>query len=115
METITLKTAPEVSAIIRAADPSYRKQKAALYARESLALSGTYWDGGSRNTYTAVDLSTLRAVAAPQFDPPQFGGGDTRTVAIPEGIAIVRTGVFCGKTAYAAVYLNPANMARLLK
>jgi hypothetical protein len=35
-------------------------------------------------------------------------------VAIPEGIAIVETGVFMGKAATARVYVNPANMAKLL-
>jgi hypothetical protein len=35
-------------------------------------------------------------------------------VSIPEGIAIVETGIFMGKTATARVYVNPSNMAKLL-
>lgn len=115
MHRVTLKTAPELARIIRAADPAYRKREAVLMARETVAISGTYWDGGSRSTYHAVDLATLRQLPAPQYAPPQFGGPATDpTVAIPEGVAIVETGIFMGRPATARVYLNPANMARLI-
>lgn len=115
MHTITLKDSPEVLRVIRAADATYRKHKAWLHAAETVALSGTYWDGGSRDTWTAVDLATGRSKGAPQYDPAQFGGPATApVVAIPEGVAIVRTGIFCGKPATASVYLHPSNMAKLL-
>ena len=115
MQRIDLKTAPELVRVIRAADSTYRKHQATLCALETVSLSNTYWDGGSRSTYTAVCLTTGRNKGAPQYDPPQFGGPATApTVAIPEGIAIVETGVFMGKTATARVYVNPANMAKLL-
>lgn len=115
MNRIELKTAPEVLRVIRAADSSYRKHNAFLRVQSKVSLSNTYWDGGSRSTYTAVDLVTLRASAADQFSPPQFGGPRTApAVEIPEGIAIVETGVFCGKAATACVYLNPINAAKLL-
>jgi hypothetical protein len=115
MHRVTLKTAPELVRIIRAAAPDYRKREAVLMARDAVTISGTYWDGGSRSTYHAVDLATLRQLPAPQYAPPQFGGPTTDpTVAIPEGVAIVETGVFMGKPATARVYLNPANMAKLI-
>jgi hypothetical protein len=115
MQRIELKTAPELLKVIRAADPNYRKRQATLSASETVGLYGTYWDGGSRSTYTAVDLLTGRSKGAPQYDPPQFGGPRiVPEVAIPEGIAIVQTGIFMGKTATASVYVNPANMAKLL-
>lgn len=115
METITLKTAPEVLRAIRAADPSYRKHNARIHAAETVALSSTYWDGGSRDTWTAVDIATGRSKGAPQYDPPQFGGpAAAPVVAIPEGVAIVRTGIFCGKTSTASVYVHPSTMAKLL-
>lgn len=113
--TVDLKTAPEIIRVIRAVDPSYRKHKAILRVCESVTLSGTYWDGGSRSSYAAVDLLTGRNKGAPQYNPPQFGGPKTDPcVSIPEGVAIVQTGVFCGKTATAFVYLNPANAAKLI-
>lgn len=112
---VTLRTAPEIARIIRAADPTYRKREASILAREHCTISGTYWDEGSRSTYHAVDLRTMRQLPAPQYNPPQFGGPATDpTVAIPEGVAIVETGIFQGKPATARVYVNPANMARLI-
>lgn len=115
MQTVTLKDHPEVLRAIRAADPTYRKTKAFIYTRESVTLHGTYWDGGSRSTYTAVELATGRNKGAPQYAPPQFGGPrQAPEVQIPPDVVIVETGTFCGKPATATVYVNPANMARLL-
>lgn len=115
MQRIDLKTAPELVKVIRAADSTYRKHQATLSASETVRLSGTYWDGGSRSEYTAVDLVTGRSKGAPQYDPPQFGGPLVDpVVAIPENIAIVETGIFQGKQATARVYVNPSNMAKLL-
>jgi hypothetical protein len=115
MQRIDLKTSPEVLRLIRAADSSYRKHQATLSASETVRLSGTYWDGGSRSTYTAVDLLTGRSKGAPQYDPPQFGGPRVDpVVSLPEGIAIVETGVFMGKPATARVYVHPSNIAKLL-
>jgi hypothetical protein len=112
---IQLKNAPEVKRVIQAADPTYRKREAALIPEVTVALRGTYWDEGTHYTYTAVRLDTLEAFPAPQYNPPQFGGpAQTPRCDIPEGVAIVKTGHFCGKTATAYVYLNPANMAKLL-
>jgi hypothetical protein len=112
---VKLKEFPELLRVVRAADPSYRKHQAIVNAVEKLSLGGSHWSGGSRSTYTAVNLVTMQSKGAPQYDPPQFGGPKTDPiVSIPEGAAIVATGVFCGKTATATVYLNPANMAQLL-
>lgn len=108
-----LKTAPELARVIRAADPSYRKREACLLGRETVTIHDSYWDGGSRYTYHAIDLRTLRALPAPQYSPPQYGG-PTPTVTIPEGVAIVKTGIFMGKTATATVYIHPSNATRLI-
>jgi hypothetical protein len=40
--------------------------------------------------------------------------GNVTLKRLPEGFALVAAGTFCGKAATAHVYLNPANMARLL-
>ena len=110
-----LRTAPEVLRVIRAASASYKKRSASVVATDEVELHGTYWDGGSRSTYTAVDLATMRSRGAPQYAPPQFGGPrQAPRVVIPDGVAIVETGVFCGKTASACVYVNHATFAKLL-
>ena len=115
MQTIELSSHPEFKQVIKAADSTYKKRKAFFHVAENVALSGTYWDGGSRYTYTAVNLANGYSLGAPQYAPPQFGGPkQAPNVSIPAGVAIVKTGYFCGKQAIASVYLNPADVAKLL-
>ena len=110
-----LKTAPELVRVIRAADSTYRRKTASVIVTDSVELQGTYWDGGTRSTYHAVRLADMRSAGAPQYDPPQFGGPKaTPNCKIPEGFAIVETGYFCGKVAQAYVYVNEANVTKLL-
>lgn len=115
MMILTLKDHPELLKIIKAVAPDYRKHKCFLYIAESIELQGTYWDGGSRSSYSAVNLKTFQSGNAQQYAPPQFGGPvDTPRCEIPENVAIVSTGTFCGKTATASITLNPVNAAKLL-
>jgi len=112
---VELKNHPEIKAIIRAAEPSYKRREAVIVVQAAVTLTDTYWDGGSRSIYTAVNMLTRRSAGAPQYDPPQFGGPkETPVVTLPENIAIVRTGTMCGKTARAYVYVHPSNLAKLL-
>lgn len=115
MNTMRLRNAPEVKALIQAADPSYKKHTATVVATHTVALQGTYWSGGTRHTYTAVTLADKRVSAAPQYDPPLFGGpSGSPKVQIPRGVAIIRTGFFCGETATAVVYVNPLDLTPAL-
>ena len=115
MQVIILKSAPELTRVIRCAAADYRKRHAFVYVRDNVDLSNTFWDGGSRSTYTAVDLATGKASTAEQYAPPQFGGPRAPlNVAIPPGVAIVETGYFCGKPATASVYINPADATPML-
>ena len=112
---VTLKQCPEVKAVILAAFPGYRKHDAYLDPCTDVSLWGTYWDGGSRREYCAVELATKRSQGAPQYAPAQFGGPVTSpVVSIPLGVVIVAGGVSCGKPATATVYIHPDNLAPLL-
>jgi hypothetical protein len=112
---VQLKEHPELKAIVLAAFPSYKKHQAIIHTADSVSLSGTYWDGGSRSTYVAVDLETRRSKGAPQYNPPQFGGPKVvPEVSLPNGIVIVEGGTFCGKTATVTIFIRPDNMTKLL-
>lgn len=114
-QRIKLSDHPEVARLVKIADSSYKKHQATLRSCEKLALSGTYWDDGSRSTYTAINLENGSSLGAPQYDPPQFGGFKTDPIVeIPDGVVIVETGILCGKTATANVYVNPANLTKFL-
>lgn len=96
---------PFVKNILRAIN--YRKRKAYIVLAERMSYSGTFWDGGSRNEYTAVNLDNFISVNGPQFAPPQFGGPNEVQFDIPIGVAIIQHGIFCGKPATAFIHINP--------
>ena len=112
MQTVTLSGFPEIA---RLRPVGYKKRKAFIQSREKITLSNTYWDGGSRSSYTIVNLTTGKTT----YDsyaavPPQFGGV-APVVEIDNDIAIIETGVFCGKPATASVFVSPENYNKLLK
>jgi len=41
--------------------------------------------------------------------------GNVTLKALPEGIALIQAGWFCGKPATATVWLNPNNLTKLLR
>lgn len=126
-QTVDLKTSPEVKRVILAAFPGYRKHNAFLSEFSSVTIN-SYWDGGSKNVYVLVDLATLQHKALPTSSHPHYEmrdvSGENADVLVengvvtlkhlPEGIALVEGGTFCGKLATAHVYLNPNNMSKLL-
>ena len=132
METVTLKTAPEVTNVIRAAFPSYRKHKAFLSVFNGGVNINSYWDGGSKDEYAIVELATLQRKLLPTSTHPYFDVaargvanaentdvivdhvGNITLKRLPEGFALVAAGAFCGKPATAHVWVNAANMGRLL-
>jgi hypothetical protein len=108
--TVPLAEAPGISRIVRAAVPNYRKRSVRIRVANTVALHGTFWDGGSRSTYTAVDLATARCIDAPQYAPAAFGGpSQAPVVELPRNVAIVESGVFCGKPATVRVHIRPEN------
>lgn len=129
-QKIDLKSAPEVKRVICAAFPGYKKHNAFLseFSEGSSVTINSYWDGGSRSVFVLVDLATLQHKDLPTQSHPYF---DMRSVStetpdvvvtrgivdlkrLPEGIALVEGGTFCGKLATAHVHVNPANLTKLL-
>ena len=131
---VHLRNAPEVKRVIQAAFPEYRKLKAYLSAfPEGGKQINSYWDGGSRSYYKLVHIPTLQSYFAgpltshPYFDIERHGMalkqddyvtvdhvGNVTLKTLPESWALVESGIFCGKPATAHVYLNLANLTKLL-
>lgn len=124
-----LSSNPDVQRIIRAAFPSYRKHRAVVEDFPDHGVNvNSYWDGGSRDEFALVELSTMRTKPLPTSSHPFFDlkgatGENEALVAtrgnvtlkyIPVGFALVQAGTFCGKPSTATVYVNPANMPRQL-
>lgn len=131
-QRIELKSAPEVKKLVSIAFPSYKKHNAYLSEWPGSMNINSYWDGGSRDEYAIVELATMQrkpmpTSTHPYFDVARYGlankenevistdhVGNITLKILPEGFAIVRAGTFCGKQATAHVYLNPANLTKLL-
>lgn len=103
-----------VDSIVRASFPSYTGKTVRIQASETVNCA-SYWDGGSRDYFVAVDLGTLRASApAPTqsgFDRPVQG---LDSVPVPVGGAIVEHSIFCGKDMGVRIHVHADTLAGLL-
>ena len=133
-QRVKLKDSPEVKRVVLAAFPGYRKRQAVLCLFGSYGRSiNSYWNGGSRNEYAIVELTTgqvkpLPTQSHPYFDIAGRGIADQENEVVsvdhfgnimlkhlPEGYALVQAGTFDGEPSIATVYLNPANLTPLLE
>lgn len=131
--TIELKNYPEIKAVILAAFPNYRKKTASIDLFSEYGHSiNSFWDGGSRDEYAVVELATGQKKNLPTSSHPYFdlaahgvvnqeseavvvdGRGNATLKILPEGFVLIQAGTFCGKPATARLYLNQANMPKLL-
>ena len=99
----------EAAPIVSKCFPGYKGRRFYLELRESVTLSNTYWEGGSRAQYCAFDLGTAKAYY-PQVstDPPQFGGQlEARGVPLDPKTLIVRYQV-SGTFKYVIIYAHPS-------
>lgn len=82
----------------------YRKHDVILMDSTTVELTGTYWDGGSRSSYSLyTPPSSVRAISCSR-NPPQFGGPSRPPVVeIPDGSYIVEGGIFRGKTSHLVI------------
>ena len=106
---------PNVQRLAQAVFPSYRGRKFSFEVADKVALTGTYWDGGSRSSYGGVNLSNFQAASLPQFDPPQHGGPiQTPEVEGRPGMAVVEHSIFCGRDTGITFYVHPSDAPQLL-
>ena len=83
----------------------YKKHSLFLFDASEVALSGGYWDGGSRAQWYLYDAVTKRAkpLAAPTA-PTQHGGARPPVWQIEPATYVVKGGVSCGKPAFLSVF-----------
>lgn len=95
---------------------SYKGRKLKAVVCEKVTLSDTYWSGGTRSTYTAMQLSTGERVAIARNSAPSIFGTDYDGTNFPlkPDIAIVEHSIFCGKDMGLTFYVHPDNAAKLL-
>lgn len=112
------KTDPKLSEILGVAFPNCKLKQFQVETAEQVELYGTYWDGGNRNSYSAVNLETMETINLPHFDPPQFGG----PVKNPIISLIDQSAQVCivklsnvGMRQYITFYFAPENTTKFLQ
>lgn len=93
----------------------YAGRKIKLNVTDKVTMLNTYWDGGSRSTYSAMNLATMTMVDLPKFNPPQFGGPSSPPeIELTDNLAVIEHSVFCGKDSGLTISVSAQNAAPLL-
>jgi hypothetical protein len=114
MAIYLLKDCSALRQLIRAVDPGYRKHSAIVRVGDKVSLIDLEWSGGTRHTYTVIDLTSH------QLSRPKYDAGESRRtrqaplVSLPDNAAIIGTGMVCGKTATATVFIRQSDLSTLL-
>jgi hypothetical protein len=101
-----------VKALAHTCFPSYSGRKYRFQAGETVSLTDGYWDGGTRSTYVAVNLSTRTASAAGDLYDVSAKGAPV--VTLQPGVAIVEHSIFCGKDMGITFHVHPEDAPKLL-
>lgn len=106
----------DIEPIIRATFPGYKGRKIRLLAREAISLQGLNWDGGSRSQYRACTLEGHMTGGSDRYNAmhPMDNPAEGMRLPIPQGAVVVEHSIFMGKDSGLRVYVNPADMPRLL-
>jgi len=115
MNALHLEGTSDVQAMARRAFPDYGGRKFKLdYSGRPVNVT-SYWDGGSRDYYVALDLATGRTLPVPQNGTP-FDGGPVAPdgVSVPPGYIIAEHSIFCGKDMGLTFYVHPDSATKFL-
>lgn len=109
-------TRKQVPAIVNATFPGYKGRKIGVKAVESVTFIDVNWSGGTRSQYRACALDGTPTERQPNMGamPPWANPFEGKTVALPAGFVIVEHVMFCGKDLGLRIYVNPADMPKLL-
>ena len=99
------------STLLRAVD-GYSGRKFRVTARESVTLTDMQWSGGTRSTYTVVNLATgeTKPITDPRpFPQNQYTPEPIKTV---NDWCVVEHSMFCGKDMGITFHVHPDNIDR---
>lgn len=97
---------PEIKKLVNAAFPSYRRKTVVIIPDTSVTFQQLAWDGGTKNEYGIVWLDGAVVIGEIYREGDKYN--------IRDGQAIIQSGTFCGKPALCHIYLNPADVCKLL-
>ena len=102
-----------IKAILAATYPEWKGRKVSAEIATEYQMAN-YWSEGSRNYVVAYHLEsgkTLDACTAAGVPMNQIAHA---RIGIPDGVLLVEHAIFCGKDCGVTIYVNAANMQRLL-
>jgi hypothetical protein len=97
---------PQIKALVNGAFPSYRRKTIIIIPDTDVTLQQLSWDEGTRNEYRQVRTDGTAL--------PWDNYTEGTKVEIPEGRTVLQSGTFCGKQALCYIYVNPADVQKLL-
>lgn len=94
METLKVGDSKLVEDVLKAVKSKKKSAGLVRTAKDEIAITGTYWEGGSRNTWYCIEqFSEFRGTRyvnqLPQYDPPQYGGPANPTCRLTDTNLIV--------------------------
>lgn len=104
---------PEVKKIALTAFPHYKGRKFKVKDFYPGKRLDSYWDGGSKDTFAVVELSSLRSIPLPNTWA-MGSTGQPQADQLPEGLCLVEHSIFCGKDVGITLHLNDANLQKFL-
>jgi len=115
MGTIRAKT-KEVKGIVLATFPDYKRRDVVIQPTETITFHDLNWSGGTKSEYRActVDGRSITGKYDMGAPAPWNNPFEGKSISIPEGAVIVEGGYFCGKPRILHIYVNPANMPKML-
>ncbi len=105
--------------IARAAFPDYTGTKARIRVFAGPMRVNSYWDSGSRDYFTLVQLADVRSLGLPTshpcFDRRPNGQpmGILKLRKLPLGVVLVEHSIFCGRDMGITVHVRPDDPNRL--
>jgi hypothetical protein len=100
---------PGVQAILN----GYTGKSITWSAETTYVVQNTYWDEGSRYSYSAVKLGDGKRAKMPQYNPPQFGGPTVPEQPTHPGLVILEENSYGGRR-HLHIYVHPDDAPRLL-
>ena len=92
-----------------------KKFKAVITDTVTVPSDAGIWGGGSRDTFTFIEIATGRSIPSPcQDTAPWDNRRQEFSGTLPAGVAMVEHSIFCGKDMGLTFYLRPENAQKLL-
>lgn len=108
----------QVRPLVAATFPQYKGRKIVVEPATEVCLYDLNWSGGSRNQYHACDLTGAPLGSMDRWNATApwvwVNAAEGKSIPLPPGAVVVRSTIFSGTDCGLTIYVNPADMPKLL-